>query len=222
MEDAVAISPATPAYAARKPVMGEINGMQTALSFAAADVEAANSQELCICDVSSLDRFGVKGPNAASWLQTAGIILPDSTNSWALQKNGSLLMRLGNTEFLLEDRLENTLAKTLANIPVDGGGVHKVLRNDASFIVSGEATERLFAQICAIDLEGDTLQANRLVMTVFAGVSVTLLKQSLNGQSVYRLWCDGTFGPYLWKTLLDIIEEQGGGPVGFNFYYTLN
>ncbi len=222
MEDAVSISPAIPAYASRKPVLGEINGMQTAISFKSQDVEPAYSKTLCICDVSCLERFGVKGPNAANWLQTAGITLPSSTNSWVLQKNGSLLMRLGNSEFLLEDRLENTLAKTLDDTVVEQVGVHKVIRNDASFIVCGEATEGLFAEVCAIDLDGDTLQENRLVMTAIAGVSVTLLKQSLNGQPVYRLWCDGTFGPYLWKTLVDIIEEQGGGPVGFNFYYTLN
>ena len=222
MEDAVSISPAIPAYATRKPVLGEINGMQTALSFVAQDVETAHSQALCLCDVSSLERFGVKGPNAANWLQTAGMILPDSTNSWVLQDNGSLLMRLGNSEFLLEDRLENTLAKTLDNTAMDGSGVHKVLRNDAAFIVSGEQAGALFSQVCAIDLTGETLADNRLVMTSLAGVSVTLLKQTLNGLIVYRIWCDGTFGPYLWETLVDIIEQQGGGPVGFNFYYTLN
>ncbi len=59
-------------------------------------------------------------------------------------------------------------------------------------------------------------------MTVIAGVSVTLLRQMLNGQSVYRIWCDGTYGPYLWKTLLGITEEYGGGAIGFSFYYENN
>lgn len=222
MQDAVLMSPVAFAHALRKPVSGEVNGMETALSFAAADVEATRSQTLSICDVSNLNRFGVKGPHAADWLTAAGITLPEGTNSWTPQDNGSLVMRLGNSEFLLEDRPENDLAQTLNDTAADMDGVHKVLRNDAAFIVSGELTPALFSEVCAIDLEGDTLENNRLVMTVIAGVSATLLKQELNGQSVYRIWCDGTFGPYLWKTLLTIIEEQGGGPIGFNFYYPLN
>jgi sarcosine oxidase subunit gamma len=222
MQDAVLMSPVAFAHALRKPVNGEVNGMETALSFDAADVEAKRSQTLSICDVSNLNRFGVKGPQAAHWLQAAGIKLPGTTNSWTPQDNGSLVMRLGNTEFLLEDQPENDLTGMLNDTAVNEGGVHKVLRNDAAFIVSGELTPALFSEVCAIDLEGATLEENRLVMTVIAGVSATLLKQTLNGQSVYRIWCDGTFGPYLWKTLLGIIEEQGGGPVGFNFYYKLN
>ncbi|GAB4297768.1 MAG: hypothetical protein Kow0083_10430 [Methylophaga sp.] len=222
MQDAVLMSPVAFAHALRKPVSGEVNGMETALSFAAADVEATRSQTLSICDVSNLNRFGVKGSHAANWLTAAGITLPEGTNSWTPQDNGSLVMRLGNSEFLLEDRPENDLAQTLNDTAADMDGVHKVLRNDAAFIVSGELTPALFSEVCAIDLEGDTLENNRLVMTVIAGVSATLLKQELNGQSVYRIWCDGTFGPYLWKTLLTIIEEQGGGPIGFNFYYPLN
>ncbi len=219
MQDAVLMSPVAFAHALKKPVSGDVNGMQTALSFADADVEATRSKTLSICDVSNLNRFGVKGPQAADWLKAAGIKLPETTNSWTSQENGSLVMRLGNTEFLLEDKPENQLAKTLSDTAVEQSGVHKVLRNDAAFIVSGELTPALFSEVCAIDLDNGSLEDNRLVMTVIAGVSATLLKQTLNGQSVYRIWCDGTFGPYLWKALLGIIEEQGGGPVGFNFYY---
>ena len=30
----------------------------------------------------------------------------------------------------------------------------------------------------------------------------------------YRIWCDGTYGAYLWDTLLEIAIELGGGAVG--------
>ncbi len=221
MQDAVLMSPVAFAHALRKPESGEVNGMETALSFAAADVEASRAQTLSICDVSNLNRFGVKGPQAADWLQAAKIRLPEATNSWTSQDNGSLVMRLGKSEFLLEDQPDNDLSQTLNATAIEQGSVHKVLRNDAAFIVSGELTPALFSEVCEIDLDGGALEDNRLVMTVIAGVSATMLKQTLNGQSVYRIWCDGTFGPYLWKTLLGIIEEHGGGPVGFNFYYAL-
>ncbi len=222
MQDAVLTSPVAFAQKVRKPVLGQINGMQAALSFGGVDVEAQNSRILGICYGRCLDRFGLKGPKAAEWLQTSGMKLPATANSWVLQDSGSLLMRLGNTEFLLEDSLENDLARMFSNKALDGGGIHKVIRSDAAFIVSGERTATLFSEVCAIDLDNGLLGDNRLVMTVIAGVSATIIKQTLKGQPVYRIWCDGTFGPYLWKTLLGIMEEHGGGPVGFNFYYTLN
>lgn len=222
MQDAVLKSPVAFAQALRKPVKGQVNGMETALSFADASVEATHSETLGICDVSNLNRFGVKGPHAADWLKASNINLPVGTNRWTKLDSGSLVMRLGNTEFLLEDQPENGLCQSLSGTNVNESGVHKVIRNDAAFIVSGELTPALFSEVCAIDLSGDALEDNRLVMTVIAGVSATMLKQELNGQSVYRIWCDGTYGPYMWKTLLGIIEELGGGPVGFNFYYKIN
>ncbi len=222
MQDAVLKSPVAFAQALKKPVNGQVNGMETALSFAEASVEASRSAKLGICDVSNLSRFGVKGPHAGEWLQASNINLPAGTNRWTTQDSGSLVMRLGNTEFLLEDQPENGLCLALNETAVNESGVHKVIRNDAAFIVSGELTPALFSEVCAIDLSGDALEDNRLVMTVIAGVSATMLKQELNGQTVYRIWCDGTYGPYLWKTLLGIIEELGGGPVGFNFYYKIN
>jgi len=222
MQDAVLKSPVAFAQALRKPVNGQVNGMETALSFAEASVEASRSEKLGICDVSNLSRFGVKGPHAADWLTASNINLPAGTNRWTKLDSGSLVMRLGNTEFLLEDQPENGLCQSLNGANVNESGVHKVMRNDAAFIVSGELTPALFSEVCAIDLSGDALEDNRLVMTVIAGVSATMLKQELNGQSVYRIWCDGTYGPYVWKTLLGIIEELGGGPVGFNFYYKIN
>ena len=221
MQNPVYLSPVAFAQQKLNPTKGVVNGMETALTFADKAVETARSELLSICDVSALNRFGVKGPNAAAWLTASNVMLPDASNSWKTLDNDALVMRLGNTEFLIEEPVNTTLTEQLNATSVDSG-VHKVQRNDAAFIVSGKLAAELFSQVCAIDLMNGALEENRLVMTVIAGVSATMLKQTLNGQSAYRIWCDGTFGPYLWKTLLNIIEEQGGGAVGFSFYHEIN
>lgn len=222
MQSTVFTSPVAFAQQNHAPVKGEVNSMETALRFADNSVETERSQRLAICDASALKRFGVKGPNAAAWLTTSNITLPADKNSWITLDNGAVVMRLGNTEFLIEEPVDSELIDKLNVVPIQVNGVHKVLRNDAAFIVSGVLAAELFSQVCAIDLVNGALEDGRLVMTVIAGVSATMLKHSLNGESIYRIWCDGTFGPYLWKTLLDIIEEQGGGAVGFSFYYERN
>lgn len=222
MQDGIFKSPVAFAQAPLKPISGIVNGMETAITMADKAIESSRYELLSICDVSALNRFGVKGPNAAEWLASANLTLPEAKNSWTLQGKRELVLRLGGSEYLIEEPLNSHLVAQLNALPVNKVGVHKVIRNDASFIVSGKLTTKLFSEVCAIDLSGDALEENRLVMTVIAGVSVTLLKQMLNGQSVYRIWCDGTFGPYLWKTLLGITEEYGGGAIGFSFYYEIN
>jgi sarcosine oxidase subunit gamma len=47
------------------------------------------------------------------------------------------------------------------------------------------------------------------------GVSVLALRDEARGRRWLRIWCDGTFGPYLWETLLGIAREEGGAAVGF-------
>jgi sarcosine oxidase subunit gamma len=56
-------------------------------------------------------------------------------------------------------------------------------------------------------------------MTQVAGISATVLRQTLNGEAIYRLWCDGTYGPYMWDTVLEIAEELGGGAVGLSAHF---
>jgi sarcosine oxidase subunit gamma len=51
-------------------------------------------------------------------------------------------------------------------------------------------------------------------MTSMVGVSVLVLWYRLQAQPYYRIWCDGTFGPYLWETLAEIAGELGGGAIG--------
>jgi sarcosine oxidase subunit gamma len=53
-------------------------------------------------------------------------------------------------------------------------------------------------------------------MTSMVGVSVLVLWHEQQGRPLFRIWCDGTFGPYLWQTLLEIAREAGGGAVGFS------
>jgi sarcosine oxidase subunit gamma len=205
-----------------EPSMGIVNGMKIAMHYADDTLETVRSHGLSICDVTALQRKGVKGTQAANGLEQHGISIPDKANSWQQHETGALILRLGNAEYLIEDTASTELINTVVSQVDASNGLHPVPRNDAAFIISGAHVDSLFSQVCAVDLLSGALDNNRLMMTSMAGVSVTILMQTLNGETVYRLWCDGSYGTYLWHTLLGIIEEQGGGPVGFNFYYEIN
>jgi sarcosine oxidase subunit gamma len=43
-------------------------------------------------------------------------------------------------------------------------------------------------------------------------VGVTVIFEQVERR--YRIWCDGTYGVYLWATLVGVARDLGGGPVG--------
>lgn len=201
------------------PKMTLVHGMEVALEFASAEIEHKRKANLGICDVSCFPRFGVKGRNVVQWLKENKIEIPPEANTW-VQQGETLVLRLGLNELLVEDQLEGKACAALEGATQPKAyGVYKVQRNDTALLLSGSHVQELFSEICAIDLRDQALPPNGVVMTQMAGISVTVLRQKFNGEDVYRLWCDGTYGPYLWETLLEIAEEVGGGAVGLSCHY---
>lgn len=214
-------TPVAYAQQALKPKMGELNGMEVALEFEGASVENARKQLLGVTDVSCFQRFSVKGPQAAAWLAARGMNTPAAINSWDEAAPGTMILRLGGSEFLLEDQHSGDTCATLAKgfKQAEVAGVYKVQRADAAFILSGSEALDLLSELCMLDLRDSALGANAVVMTQVAGISATLLRQTLNGQQVYRIWCDGTYGPYLWDMLTEVAKELGGGAVGLSCHF---
>ena len=167
-----------------------------------------------ITNVSTLKRYGVKGPNAAKWLANHGVAVPAKANTWVLSGN-AVVMRLGSTEFLIEDQLiqgqadEKICAKLEADT-VRASGVYKVPRADAAYILAGSGVLNLLSEVCALDLRESALAENDVLMTQVAGISATVLRQSINNETVYRIWCDGTYGVYMQHILSEISQELAG------------
>jgi sarcosine oxidase subunit gamma len=195
-----------------------INGMEIAVEFASTAVEDARKKVLGVADVSCLSRYGMKGPNATQWLLERGIAIPTTPNSWTLCEQKTLVLRLGSSEFLIEDQLGGTACARLTADTARVASVYKVPRADAAFIISGSEVLNLFSELCSLDLREKSLAAKDLIMTQVAGISATVIRQNLNGEPVYRVWCDGTYGPYMWEVLTEIATELGGGAVGLSKY----
>ena len=198
------------------PAWSELNGMAIARNLA-----TRASATLQLCDLSALRRTGLKGPGAMSWLQARNLPVPERANSWSALEGGGLVARLGRSEFLLEDgphgAVVGGVVNVLATSPVN---VYPVLRQDAALIMRGEAVYELLAQTCSINLSSIPTQDQVVTFTMLAGIAVTVLDDSAaHSLPCFRLWCDGTYGIYLWETLLEIAVELGGGAVGLAAIY---
>ena len=215
MTELIKTSPVIGAQKKMNPIMGVHQGMEVALSFVGQKAEKKHREILGVTDVSCFARFGIKGANAAEWLAQQGIKTPDLINAWIEGAPGTLVLRLGNSEFLVEDQLMGkACAKLHAFDQSNMQSAFHVARADASFVLSGSEALNLLSELCVLDLRDAALPINAVVMTQIAGISATLLRENLAGEQVYRIWCDGTYGRYLWKILIEIAQELGGGVVG--------
>ncbi len=163
-------------------------------------------QALKITEMSELVRYGVKGPEATNWLIRHKVAVPIKANTWLFNEN-TIVMRLGTNEFLIEDQVGGDVCNKLLADHLRVAGVYKVPRVDASYLLVGSNANRILSELCALDISASALPENELVMTQVAGISATILRQSSNGEMVYRLWCDGTYGTYMKHTLLEIAAE---------------
>lgn len=189
-----------------------LEGMHTPASFDGGDV--LRLVQCGLADLSFKRRAGVKGPGARAWLEELAIPTPARPNTWLRSDCGSLVARLGLTEFVVVGAANGSaLSRMAAAQPAPG--VYPVPRFDADLLLAGRQVHELLKQTCAFDFEGLELATRPLVMTSMVGVAVTVLAFAGESGPHYRIWCDGTYGAYLWRTLTQVAAEGlGGGAVG--------
>lgn len=212
MNAPVSLSPIHDALLARKPVWSDAGAMPPAvLSFDGHDAQRAAVAG--IADLSQLPRTGAKGPRAAGWLAALGLPVPAQPNSWNPLPDGGLIARLGLTEYLVEGD-----AFAVGALMQSGrtAGVYPVLRQDASFALCGARVNELLLQTCNVDFRMLDSEPGKVILSSMAGVAITILATRSGNLPGYRLWCDGTYGLYLWNTLVGIAEELGGGCIGLD------
>lgn len=198
------------AHARLHPVWDTVNGMVVPATFKLADTDP---NILAVADVSFLRKFGVKGPGASDWLSRHGVQPPQVPFDIApLTTAGGLVARIGRAEFFLEAGISDSaiLPAVFARDRAPSLTAHPMPRHDAAILVAGARVPDLLAQTCGVDVIREA--PNRVVLTRFAAVSAMLLYRP--DPMRLRIWCDASFGQYLWQALLDIAKDLGGGPVG--------
>jgi sarcosine oxidase subunit gamma len=167
-------------------------------------------QPLTLSVLPRAERAGLKGPNAAAWLEREGIPVPGQPNTWLPLAGGGLVARLATSEFLVEDGRHACAPRLRASLAHGTAGVYPVLRCDASLLLAGRGALDVLAQTCNVHFAALDLAQRPLVLTLMVGVAVLVVPQWHGTSPRYRIWCDPTLGPYLTRTLLDIVIQEGG------------
>ncbi len=213
---AVRASPLADELASLAPTWGRYNDMPVARAIGDVAQEQARLQRVALADLSCLSRFGLKGAAAQRWLSDAGIAAPPQINQWQPLGSCGLIARLGTSEFLIEDGSAADRNAHALRARLGGGlaGVTPVAREDAEIVLAGPEANRVLSQTCSFDFRSLDHAERSLVMTSMIGVSVLVIASRWQDRPLFQLWCDPTFAPYLWRELVAIAQELGGGPVG--------
>jgi sarcosine oxidase subunit gamma len=165
-------------------------------------------------------RFGLKGPRAAELLQQQGLTVPGKPNTWAPLRaqdrddSPNVIARLGNTEFLLCEQVDATgIAALEAALAAGLDGAYPVLREDFAVVLGGKRATHALAEVCNVDFAAQNAALKPVVMTLMAGVAVVVLSQATDTGTEYRIWCDPSFGSYLWETLASVARTTTGNTV---------
>jgi sarcosine oxidase, subunit gamma len=155
-------------------------------------------------------RLGIKGPAAATVLAELGFNVPRSPNTWAPLRaadrddSWNVVARLGTTEFFVEN--DGAAADLDALQAAARPGAYPVLREDFALLIGGPAAREVLARICNVNFDA-LPEGKPVVMTLIIGVAVLVLPQRQAHGLVYRIWCDPSYGTYLWAELEEIVTQ---------------
>jgi sarcosine oxidase subunit gamma len=165
-------------------------------------------------------RFGLKGPRAAELLQKQGLIVPGQPNTWSPLRAQDpddapdVISRLGNTEFFIEEQGDAPgIAALQAAMAAELAGAYPVLREDFAMVLGGKRAAEALAEVCNMEFAAQQPAQRPVVMTLMAGVAVVVLSQVTAAGTEYRIWCDPSFGSYLWETLASVVRTTTGNTV---------
>ncbi|MBU6257138.1 MAG: hypothetical protein KGL18_08875 [Burkholderiales bacterium] len=178
-----------------------------------ADDESQRLAAVAVGEIGARRRHGIKGAGTAAWLHERGVPTPPRANQWLRTAEGDWVLRLGDNEYLVEAAPGSELVPMLA-AAAPAARVHPVPRFDAALVLCGPRVHELLRQTCSYDFAALAVTERLVVLTSMVGVGVTLLRDDAGAIPLYRLWCDGSWGEYLWTTLVEVAQSLGGGAVG--------
>ena len=160
-------------------------------------------------------RFGFKGADAPALLQQVGLripALPNQVTHWQADEpfGSGRCLRQGNTEFLME--LDHASPPKLQGNDAFPRA-WELIRSDHSVLLDGAQWPRELNQVCSFDFERLRDAPDMVVMTLMAGISVTVIREPQSGLNTstgmaLRLWCDAGFSTYLHDCLRSIGESR--------------
>ncbi|WP_017346669.1 hypothetical protein [Pantoea sp. A4] len=167
-------------------------------------------------DASLQARVGFRGRQAAGWLELHGYQVPVRANQATLQKDGSLVVRLSASEFML---LADSAASQQSVQQLEAGwqlsdiACYLLPRQDthAWLRLRGPDIAAMMAKLCAVDLSAAAFPAGAVAQTSVARANSIVVNATKPGESAeFWLLIDSSLAAWFWEACGDAMTEFAG------------
>ncbi len=193
-----------------------------------------------ICDVTTLGKIDVQGPDAPEFLDRVytnlfstlpvgkaryglmlrddGILFDDGT-SWRLSETRFLMTTTTANAGPVMQRLEFLLATTWPDLRVNLSSVTDAW---AGIAVAGPQARATLGKLAeGIDVSDDGLPHLGVRVGSVAGVRAMVARLSFSGERAYEVYVPWRFGTFVWEALIGAGQEFGIAPYGLEALGTL-
>ena len=162
--------------------------------------------------LASKGRAPPRRSNNSDWRCPPGLtagrrcVTQDRDDSW------NVVGRLGFTEFFIEERGEAAGIAALEQLTARRfrRRLSRPARRPAAGARWRPRRTEVLAQVCNVNFTALDIGQRPVVMTLMVGVGVLVLPQQQPRRAIYRIWCDPSFGTYLWETLEEVVQKMPG------------
>jgi sarcosine oxidase subunit gamma len=171
-----------------------------------------------LTDLTDLPRVGFRGAHSAEYLLSRHFLLPDAPNRSVAQADGSQVVRLSQTEYLLlgspQDQGER-IADEEARWELDHKANYLLPRQDshAWFQLSGDHLTEVMAKLCGVDLSPQVFGPGMVAQTSAARINVIVIHATTAQKSSLYILCDRASKAYFHEALLDAMQEFSSRPM---------
>lgn len=182
--------------------------------------ESALLGHCALLDLTNLARYGLRGPAAADYLDALGYQLPQAPNQALSQADGSHVLRLSQTEYLLLGSLHDAGSKAQREESQwqASAGQYLLPRQDshAWLQLSGRHVAEVMAKLCGVDLRPQAFPTGQVAQTSAARINVIVINAGSGDLPRLHILCDRASLEYFRDAMLDAMNEFGGQPVALD------
>ena len=151
-------------------------------------------------------RFGVRGANARSWLESQPITCPDQPNRIVNHNESILVMALSHREFWVLDT-EKATGTQMPESQALGPDTYPLFcqHSHAWLVLSGADRAEVMAKLCGVDLREAALPLSHVAQTQMARINAVIAHHTLAGQAVFSLFVDASLAQYAIEAIGDAI-----------------
>ncbi|MEM7084016.1 MAG: sarcosine oxidase [Pseudomonadota bacterium] len=169
---------------------------------------------LALCDLSTLDRTGFKGPDTPAWLADQSVSIPSTPNAVVAQ-SGLITARLSWEEHLfLRAPFKAPSAHPIWQVEPPTHRVYPLPRQDshAWLYVCGDHAPLMLSYLCAVDFSDPAFTG--VAQTSVAKLNAIVIQDPTSARPGFHLLCDQPSVDYWWQAVMDAAAPLNGQVVG--------